>query len=453
MGGPAAVSAQSGSNPCGMQMNQQPVIFCDTFDSPNPVFNRSGQLNGTVWGVSRAGGNGGALWYDGTIEGCNGPQAASAVGASDVIICNGQLREMTNDGHDVTMLAMYPKQPFDFNGRIGTVSFDVSNDTTGGHGAWPEFWITDLPVPAPTTHLVPCDFCSVPKNGFGIRFDANMPKWRAGSISIIRDYVIEEHGIFDNNATGVQIREKGSVTLSPGPNGPLNHVELRIAQDRIEIYASDAGSKTLKLINTVENANLPITRGLIWIQDGHYNAEKAHEGDPSLPDQRIHTYTWDNVAFDGPATYRDLSFDVLDRNLQVSPGTWKLGWDSSPGNPATVTTLPMTADNIAAATKAFLLFNFGGFPSLPTTFTYSINGHQNSYPGPAASSPYMGKRNYAIPVTLSDLVQGPQQISLQGNVPFTIQNVNIVLVAAAPVPPVGGFGPVPTPPRNLRILQ
>src|SRR6185436_4657541 len=136
------------------------------------------QLDGTVWGVSRAGGSGAALWYDGMIEGCNGPQPASAIGATDVIVCNGQVRQFTNDGHDVTMFAMYAKQPFDFTGRTGTVSFDVSNDTTGGHGAWPEFWMTDLPVPVPTTHLVPCDFCSVPRNGFGIRLDANVPKWR-----------------------------------------------------------------------------------------------------------------------------------------------------------------------------------------------------------------------------------------------------------------------------------
>ena len=42
-----------------------------------------------------------------------------------------------------------PKQPFDWNGRTGTVSFDVTNDASTQHGAWPEFWITDQPIPAP----------------------------------------------------------------------------------------------------------------------------------------------------------------------------------------------------------------------------------------------------------------------------------------------------------------
>ena len=79
----------------------------------------------------------------------------------------------------VTTLAMYPKQPFDFAGRTGTVAFDVTNDTSGTHGTWPEFWLTDQPVPAPFTHGSPvCDFCSVPRNGLGIRFGAALESLR-----------------------------------------------------------------------------------------------------------------------------------------------------------------------------------------------------------------------------------------------------------------------------------
>lgn len=58
----------------------------------------------------------------------------------DILICNGQLREASNDNitlqfenGTVTTLAMYPKQPFDFAGRTGTISFDVSNDSHGTH--------------------------------------------------------------------------------------------------------------------------------------------------------------------------------------------------------------------------------------------------------------------------------------------------------------------------------
>jgi hypothetical protein len=442
------------ANPCGMQLNTSPVIFCDTFDTPSPVTNRAGQLNGTLWGVSRLAGGANTSWKDSILDGCNGPQPASSVGATDVIICNGQLRQSQDDNHDVTVLAMYPKQPFDFANRTGTVSFDVSNDTTGSHGAWPEFWITDLPIPAPTTHLIPCDMCTVPRNGVGIRFAANVPGWRADSVVVVRNHVIEDRNIFEGNTTGTKIQDKGSVTLSPGPNGPLNHVEIRISQNRIDIYASDAGSRTLKLINTITDANLSLTKGLVWIQDVHYNAEKAHEQDPQLPNQKNHTYTWDNVAFDGPPTYRDLSFDVLDRNLSMGGGLYRLGWDTTPSSPANLNTLPMTAANISAATGAYLLFNFNDDRTTdPSTFNYTINGHPNTAPSPfPPSQPMPGAHTLALPVPLNQLVAGPQNILLSSNVNMAVQNVNIVLVAAAPVPPIGPTIP-PSAPANLRIVR
>jgi hypothetical protein len=448
------LSSQSSSNPCGMQMNQQPVVFCDTFDSPNPVTNRSGQLDGVVWGVSRVGGQF-TWWPNSTLDGCNGPQPASPIGATDVIICGGRLRTSQNDRHDVTAMAMYPKQPFDWNGRTGTVSFDVTNDTSGGHGAWPEFWITDLPTPAPNWHLVPCDTCTVSRHALGIRFSAERGScpngWRAQDAVVVRDWVGENRSIFENNTTGMQIRETGCAGLSSGPNGGLNHIEIRISHDNIDVYASDPGSKNLKLINTIRNANLSFNKGLIWIGDYHYNAEKAHTQDPSVPDQTIHTYTWDNVAFDGPPTYRDLSFDVLDRAQpdSMEPGLWRIGWETTPTSPANLTTLPMTAQNIAAASTAYLLFHFGK-DITPATFNYTINGHPNVAANPQPLTGLMGWRALALPIPKDQLVAGPNNIQISTNVYSLFQNVNIVLVAAAPVP---SPGPRPTSPTNLRILQ
>ena len=125
------------------------AIFCDTFDNKNPgIPSRTGDLDPNVWGVSRAGPvnmgqnllNG---WASTLLRTCNGTVTVKA--PSDIIICNGQLREASNDNPtrqfdagDVNVLAMYPKQPFDFAGRTGTVSFDISNDSHGTHAAWPD---------------------------------------------------------------------------------------------------------------------------------------------------------------------------------------------------------------------------------------------------------------------------------------------------------------------------
>jgi len=262
---------------------------------------------------------------------------------------------------------------------------------------------------------------------------------------VSRNYVVEDRSIFDNNTTGMQIREKGCASLSSGPNGGLNHVEIRISQNQIDVYASDAGSTTLHLINSITNANLSFSKGLIWLEDSHYNAHKAFVQDPNVPDQKNHTYAWDNVAFDGPPTYRDLSYDVLDRTTPLGGGLYKVGWDTTPATPANLTTVPMAAQGIAAATGSFLLFNFGK-DTTPTIFNYTINGHPNSAPSPLLGIGLLGMRSLAVPVPLNQLIAGPQNILLSSDVNVSFANVNIVLVAAATVP---NF---PNPPTNLRIV-
>ena len=103
---------------------------------------------------------------------------------------------------------MYPKQPFDFAGKTGTVSFDVSNDTQGTHAAWPEFWLTDIPVPTPfnhfnSWHLAPEErswdsFCGQRRNRI-VRLcpnGNNLDKRRltVDSAVVVRNYAYEDVG-------------------------------------------------------------------------------------------------------------------------------------------------------------------------------------------------------------------------------------------------------------------
>ena len=91
----------------------------------------------------------------------------------------------------------------------------------------------------------------------------------------------------------------------------------------------------------------------------------------------------------------------------------------------------MTAANIAAARNALLMFNFGYNPIM--TFNYVINGHAESAPSPFPPAA-VRDRSVALPVPLSDLAPGRQNIVLSGDQTMIVSNVNIVLVAAASVP-------------------
>src|SRR3981081_4191245 len=102
LNGSAFGASVSAAPSCGLS---QPA-FCDTFDQPAGTGNRSGQLNGNVWGVSRTTGNtnpGGGLydaWSGTQLQTCSG--SSNVQPDNDIVICNGQMREATTDNGTVT---------------------------------------------------------------------------------------------------------------------------------------------------------------------------------------------------------------------------------------------------------------------------------------------------------------------------------------------------------------
>jgi hypothetical protein len=438
------------------------VSFCDTFDSPAGTGNRSGQLNGTVWGVSRWTGdmNFGSSykvpWVSSKLVGCNGPQSTRP--DTDIIICNGQMRQATNDNATgayeagtVTALTIYPKQPFNFAGRTGTISFDVSNDTQGTHGAWPELWVTSTPMPAPFLHFSGSG--SGDPHAFGIRFagsvvagqgaqlGSNCPndnniRWTVDSFVAVRNHVVDDTQGYGTRSK-MNVTSMGCVIASSGPNGGLNHVEVQVSQNQIDVYATDAG-KTTPLIHIakITDANLSFTQGLIWLEDVHYNADKSLR----LPLQHDHTFTWDNVAFDGPSVARDLSYDVLDSLTPCHDGTVCLGYESSASQPTQVSTLPIAASAISATQGQYLMFTaYAG--TQPTQFSFTLNGHAYSFPWPLPDKSQYSTHSFMFPVKATDLVAGPNAIRLWSDQYMIVANINIVLAGAGGVVPPAASAP------------
>jgi hypothetical protein len=429
------------------------AIFCDTFDKKNPgIASRTGDLDPNVWGVSRATGyvNFGPGLYNGwaatQLQTCNGTTTVTP--PNDIMICNGQLREATNDNPtgafdagSVTTLAMYPKQPFDFAGRTGAVSFDVSNDSHGTHATWPEFWMSNLPVPTPFNHFD--SWQALPQHGFGIRFGAAVApggwgscpngnnlgnrRWTVDSAVVVRNYVMDDTVGLGGVRTKMAVQQLDCVVSPPDNSGITNHVELKISQNQIDVYATDAGvapsTGTLKHIAVITNANLSLTRGLIWLEDVHYNADKG-----DLPSQKQHTFVWDNVAFDGPFTYRDFSYDALDVDqANASTSTLDLGKFSLPNQTASWNVLNMPAKSQASAVR--VLFNFyNQFSSVPTVLNVIVNGHAHPTPWPYPDALQNTWRTFAVTVPITDLVAGTNVVQLGSDQPMVTSNVNIVLV-------------------------
>ena len=114
---------------------------------------------------------------------------------------------------------------------------------------------------------------------------------------------------------------------------------------------------------------MPLTRGLIWIEDVHFNGDAINQ-------QQTNTFSWDNVAFDGPVLPRDLGFDVLDNTArgpraQNGLATVNIGY-FVPARRALTLTIPgvRSLDRAAGA-----LLEFTYWPEHPQVISYSLGGH------------------------------------------------------------------------------
>ncbi len=395
------------------------VAFCEDFSVAHPTpatTARTGDLDPTLWGVSRTGTavNAGQGQYNNffqaTLVGCGAAQTVTP--PRDVRVCSGRLQDAINDGEGQTTLAMYPKQPFDFANRTGTVVFDVSADSDGPHAAWPEFWITDQPVPAPKGELT-TQF-PYARNSFGFMVAADFCP--AGQTSVYQMMATRNYAFALIPFTSTGCVTKGS------PTGGLNHFEVRVSQTRVEVWASDAGSSAVKQIAVAASPNLSFTRGVVWIEDIHYNADK-------FSNQRNHDFGWDNVGFDGPAPYRDLTFDVPDANVAAGGGAVRLGYPLS-SSPLNVSV--QGVHWLQTPTTALVLFNW--WAQVTSVPTVRVNGgppHTLVWPFDPTT---FGWRTIAIPVPFSEVHSGTNTLSFTSSDSTAISNINVGLIAASPVP-------------------
>ncbi len=401
--------------------------FCETFTtSGTGTGSRSGQLNSTLWGVSRArsydAGTGGLFdWHDATMTSTCGTQTVTNL--NDVQICAGQMVEAVNDGGTVddsqSLLAAYPRQPFDFAGRTGTISFDVSNDTEGDHAAWPVFTISDQPTPAPYSDLA--GLFDSARNSIGVEFSLACQGHMTGcDPSTNNSTNVTCVGVDKIFTTSNYVENILPMTaddcVSPGSATAMNHVEIQYSATDIKVFMSDAGNPA----STRQIAHTPwtptLTRGLVWFEDVHYNANKFN-------DQANHTFAWDNLAFDGPVLPRDLGYDVLDNTTRGS-GYTSIGYSL----PHTFTINNVT--NTAGATAA--LFELTYWPESDVTLSYQVNGGPvHSFPWPfGAGAPTFVSQTAAMPVPLSELHDGTNTITMTANDALQTGNYDLILAGA-----------------------
>ena len=426
----------SGSGGCALAQ----VAFCATDFTPivNPANSRAGELDGTLWGTSIGTGAAG----DGVADVTGACSSDTEAYPSNVQVCDGQIAETTNDAGGVSSLAMYPRQPFNFAGRTGNIVFDVSNNSQGSHAAWPELWLTSTPTPDPFAHEASWE--SLPQNGFGLRFNGCTDSSGAqatcsqgdGAVGVQSAITVDNY-VENDSANGGNLDVIGSGSVIESQPGQMNHYQVQVAQNQITVYGTNAYSGPLNLTRTplIRIATIPVdldfTQGLVWLEDAHYNGDKFNT-------QRINTFDWNNLGFDGPILPRDLGFDVP---ANTTPATNLGGIAGLNGEYTAYTvwngsenlTVPgVTAADLSAATGALLTFNFYG-ENEATGFAINakVNGNQVGIPWPYPTAIGGSPQTIALPVPLSDITPGTNTLTFTApNYGLDVMNIDLILQGA-----------------------
>jgi hypothetical protein len=432
-GASARPTEMQASGDCGMDR----AAFCDTFDQPHTGGGRTGALDPSLWTVSRHSGlNNGSdmlnMFVPSDAMMCR-DRVAGIVPPNDFFFCGPEFGESMhfmeafNTGGSYVYNSARIRQPFDFEGRTGTIAFDVDAKTAGSHGWWIELWLSDEPIVGPHFDT----FQSPPRNGLGIAFsgecgtaipagDAGTPEASPANAVIVRNYEVIGPVITWRSAGGATMQHHECYTTGPDM---FNHFKVLVNQQRVEVWATDAQAHPhtapqppSRLITTFDNLNLSFTRGYVHFQHAQYN--------PGGGVSQSQTYHWDNIGFDGPVLAPAAQYSIAD---SLTPGSWPGGIntgyavdsDGLRGGPKTFTDV-----DPSNATDALLTF------SMMTVQTRSINYRLNDGPWHAWTSPYDTTGiAAAIPVDLAELRAGTNTIDFKsdGNAQRMVVVANIDL--------------------------
>jgi hypothetical protein len=430
--------------------------FCDTLGTPDPTpGTRSGALNGVLWGVDRYGGPDNDSqhlddnWAKVEEDRCGTDVEVSNL--NDIDICDGHLVEAQDDQGGQDVLSMYPRQPFNFASGTQDVEFNVSDNSGGSHSSWPDFAITNVPVPAPDGSPI-YDGNLDPPDSVGVDLTGSArPDCVSATIWETRNY---QKRVPAQTRPGCAIQASSAKRTGQPMAGitNMNHVEIVISAKRMDVYMSDAGTLHMHLIDAAD-FTLPLTQGLVWLEDEHYNGSKFCSTGGGC--QQHNTYAWSDLAFSGPVEPRDLGFDVLDNTVAGPPST--MG-DAPTGLPTTNLGYPEpyprqvvvstradnspTAADIAKARGSLLTLCTSGY-ALATTLHYTVNGKSNTFNTAATKAPTLSGGEapavcLVVPVPLSEVRPGVNTLSLYEPITgldntIDFSNISLILQGAGGV--------------------
>jgi hypothetical protein len=216
--------------------------------------------------------------------------------------------------------------------------------------------------------------------------------------------------------------------------GILNKFQFKLSENRIEVWASDAGSNDLIRIAEADTT-LGFSRGYVHISHVHYNALKAEV-------TSYQSYQWARVAFDGPQLATPRAYEIMDP-LSKAPanpscsanGIFRISYGVQDGaaydlgtGPGTPVKLVFSGVDPAGGLGARLNFNTT-YAAAGDMFRIRFNGKAwHDWQVPAIVTTWE-RQGFSVPVPVSDLVPGENTVEIATNTRSFALNPNSMHVA------------------------
>jgi hypothetical protein len=398
------------------------AAFCDTFTERSPG-GRAGDLDDSKWSFSRLGfGCESSFSFPPTpINLCgvwetvdpSGPDSQFCVDENN----DPHWTEGFDDNQSFNYIAARIRQPFDFEGRTSTIQWEADARTSGSHGWWVETWITEDPVPGANVHDVQVVTskeavgielalnCGAPAAGLGT---AGSGKVGVSRIMVIHDYVVTD--VYDP-FSGANANARCVDT----EQGVLNKLQFKMSQNRIEVWATDAGGTELERIAEAD-VDLPFSRGYVHISHVHYNAHKAEV-------TSYQSYQWARIAFDGPVLPTPRAYEIpdamseavgtngCDPGFRISYGVVDgITYDLGGGLESTV---PLVFEDVDPEGGIAARVNFNTtFVEPGNTLRFRLNGKAwTDYVVPELATTWE-RQGFSVPLPVADLVAGDNTLEI-----------------------------------------
>jgi hypothetical protein len=283
--------------------------FCETFEDGPKDGGRSGELDPESWSVVRGMPYSTSSFDDSfrigpaLIGDCRaGLSNTELLPDADVLVCDPVATIPTRHALATAAAQNYGlstyrvRQPFDFEGRTGTIKLDMDL-TNNGLGGWPALIIAEDPSPTPSFDWQ--ERGSGPRNGVEIEFGTGWCNTKQTMETIVyafRDYVQTSY---------VPSFDCAIAHAVTAPNS-LNHVEVYLTSKHVEVWVSDVSNDGVTFPNLQllwsGDLDLGFVRGYVSLALRNHATMKYWLGSAA-------TMRFDNLGFDGPVIggYREYS--------------------------------------------------------------------------------------------------------------------------------------------------